>query len=472
MTYPTPAGSVGELLETISGSAHVDDGRLVIDDEARLRSDGIRALAWSATFSADKDVIEAARWIIWEASQALGAPSASIHDLYMARGRGEVHGFTVPAVNLRTQVFDMAATMCRAADELDVGTFVFELARSEQEYTFQRPGEYITSVLAGCIAAGWRGPVFVQGDHYQFNAAKYKADPEATAEGIRKLTREALAVGYGNIDIDSSTLVDLSLPGVDEQQRTNYQRAAEISALIRDNEPVGMTVSIGGEIGEVGKENSTEEELRAYLDGYRAELTRRAGSDAVGISKVSVQTGTSHGGVPLPGGGVAEVKLDFGTLERLSAVARSYGLAGAVQHGASTLPDELFHRFPAVETAEIHLATGFQNALYEHGAFPRDLLAEIEAWCVANCAEERKPGEADDVFIYKTRKKALGPFKRTLWELATKTEILADQQRKLRFLYEQLGVAGSKEMVARYVKPLTVSRPAPASLSAALEIAH
>jgi fructose/tagatose bisphosphate aldolase len=472
MTYPTPAGSVGELLETLSGSARVEDGRLVIDDEARLRDDGIRALAWSAAFSDDGDVIEAARWMVWEASQALGAPSASIHDLYMARGRGEVHSFTVPAVNLRTQVFDMAATMCRAADELDVGTIVFELARSEQEYTFQRPGEYITSVLAGCIAAGWRGPVFVQGDHYQFNATKYKADPETTAEGIRKLTREALAVGYGNIDIDSSTLVDLSLPSVDEQQRTNYQRAAEISALIRDNEPTGMTVSIGGEIGEVGKDNSTEEELRAYLDGYRAELTRRAGSNAVGISKVSVQTGTSHGGVPLPGGGVASVKLDFGTLERLSAVARSYGLAGAVQHGASTLPDELFHRFPAVETAEIHLATGFQNALYEHDAFPRDLLAEIEAWCVANCAEERKPGEADDVFIYKTRKKALGPFKRTLWELPAKTEILADQGRKLRYLYEQLGVAGSKEMVARYIKPLAFSRPAPASLTAPAEVAR
>jgi len=225
-----------------------------------------------------------------------------------------VHGFTVPAVNLRTQVFDMALTMCRAADELDAGTIVFELARSEQEYTYQRPGEYITSVLAGCLAAGWHGPVFVQGDHYQFNAAKYKADPEATAEGIRKLTREAIAVGYGNIDIDSSTLVDLSQPNVDLEQRTNYERAAEISALIRENEPEGMTVSIGGEIGEVGKQNSTEAELRAYLDGYLAELRHRSGDGAVGLSKVSVQTGTSHGGVPLPDGSIAQVKIDFDAL--------------------------------------------------------------------------------------------------------------------------------------------------------------
>ena len=346
MTQPRVATSVAGLTELLVGIAHVDGERLVIDDEARFRAGGIRDIVWSATFSEDADTVEAARWMVWEASQELGAPSASIHELYMARGRGEVSGFTVPAVNLRTQVFDMARVISQASMALDSGAIIFELARSEQEYTFQRPGEYITSVLAGAIAAGWQGPVFVQGDHYQFNAKKYAADPDAVTGALRKATVDALGVGYGNIDIDSSTLVDLSLDSVDAQQRTNYQRAAELSALIREHQVDGLVVSIGGEIGEVGKENSTEAELRAYLDGYRRELDARAGAGAIGLSKVSVQTGTSHGGVPLPGGGVAEVKLDFGTLERLSAVCRSYGLAGAVQHGASTLPDELFHRFP------------------------------------------------------------------------------------------------------------------------------
>ena len=102
-----------------------------------------------------------------------------------------------------------------------------------------------------------------------------------------------------------------------------------------------------------------------------------------GKSKAASRPGPSHGGVPLPDGGVAEVKLDFEVLRELGVVAREYGLAGAVQHGASTLPDELFHRFPEVETAEIHLATGFQNALYEHPAFPTALHREIEAWCFA-----------------------------------------------------------------------------------------
>jgi hypothetical protein len=151
---------------------------LRITDENGFRTAGIQSLAWTATFSDDADTVAVARWMVWQASQELGALSWSIQDLYMARGRGEVGGFTVPAVNLRTQVFDMAAAMCRAAQSVDAGAVIFELARSEQEYTFQRPGEYITSVLAGCIAAGWRGPVFVQGDHYQFNAKKYATDPE------------------------------------------------------------------------------------------------------------------------------------------------------------------------------------------------------------------------------------------------------------------------------------------------------
>ncbi|MBA3627605.1 MAG: class II fructose-bisphosphate aldolase [Chloroflexi bacterium] len=468
MSSPTAAGSVRQLLDLLDGICRLDGERLAIEDETALRGRGIRDLAWSATFSEDAATVEAARWFIWEASQSLRSPSASIHDLYMARGRGEVSGFTVPAVNLRTQVFDMAAAMCRAAQAIDAGTVVFELARSEQEYTFQRPGEYITSVLAGCISAGWQGPVFVQGDHYQFNAKKYADDPEGTTGAIRKLTSDALRVGYGNIDIDSSTLVDLSFPTVDEQQRENYRRAAEIAALIRDQQPDGMTASVGGEIGEVGKQNSTEEELRAYLDGFRRELDQLAGESAVGLSKVSVQTGTSHGGVPLPGGGVAEVKLDFGTLERLSAVCREYGLAGAVQHGASTLPDELFDRFPQVETAEIHLATGFQNLLYDHPAFPADLRAEMEAWCHTNTADERKDGESDDVFLYKTRKKALGPFKRQLWDLPEKDEIIAAQEAKFGFLFQQLGIADNRTMVERHIRVTPRSLDLPEALRIAI----
>ncbi len=171
--------------------------------------------------------------------------------------------------------------------------------------------------------------------------------------------------------------------------------------------------------------------------------------------------------MPLPDGGVAEVKLDFNVIDRLGEVAREYGLAGAVQHGASTLPDALFHRFPAVETAEIHLATGFQNALYEHPAFPAELHRAIEAWCFGNAADERKEGQTEQQFVYTTRKKAIGPFKRQLWELPTKDEILAAQSRKIAFLFTELGVNGSMDMVDGYIRPVEIHRPMPDALRGA-----
>ncbi len=466
MPQPTVAGSPAQLTDLLRGIIHVEGDRLVVDDETALRDRGIRDLAWTAAFGQDEPTVEAARWIVWEASQALGIRSASIHALYMARGRGELSGFTVPAMNLRTQVFDMARTVYEVAQRHDVGPLILELARSEQEYTYQRPGEYITSCLAGAIAAGWRGPVFVQGDHYQFNAKKYAADAESVTAALRKAIREALAAGYGNIDIDSSTLVDLSLGSADEQQRTNYTRAAELAALIREIEPQGLTVSIGGEIGEVGKQNSTEPEVRAYLDGFGREFSARGAAGKPGLSKLSIQTGTSHGGVPLPGGGVAHVKVDFDTIRRLSAVCREYGLAGAVQHGASTLPDELFHRFPEVDTAEIHLATGFQNTLYDHPATPKALLDEVEVWVHANAADERREGETEQQFVYKTRKKALGPLKRRLWELETKDEILATQADKLELLYHELRVNGTRDLLERYVDAPERHRPVPEALKA------
>ena len=278
------------------------------------------------------------------------------------------------------------------------------------------------------------------------------------------LVATSSAFAQGTRGTISGTVTDSAgEPTVDEQQRENYMRAAEMTALIRSLETDGVTISVGGEIGEVGKENSNAAELTAYLEGYRRELAARA-PGAIGISKVSVQTGTSHGGVPLPDGSMAEVKLEFDVLRRLGELARQNGLAGAVQHGASTLPDELFHRFPAIETAEIHLATGFQNALFEHPAFPASLHREIEAWCFGEAAEERKPGETDEQFIYKTRKKALGPFKRKLWELPQKDEILASQRRKIAFLFTELGVNGSADMVDGFIRPVEIHRPLPDAL--------
>ena len=454
-----------DLRSRLDRIAGVTRGGLEVHDEAALRGPFMDELVFEAVFNDDAGMRDAARWTIWSASQALGCGSASIDELYRARGRGDIESthFTVPAINVRAATYLTARQAFAAAMERDAGTVIFEIAKSEMAYTDQRPAEYTAVILAAALREGWRGPVFLQGDHFQFNATKWAAESESEMDGLRDLTREAVAAGFLNIDIDSSTLVDLSLSTVAEQQRVNAENSAELTRLVRELEPEGVRISVGGEIGEVGKSNSTEEELRAYLDGYLAAL----GEGIETISKVSVQTGTSHGGVPMPDGSMAKVSIDFDTLRRLSAVAReAYGLAGCVQHGASTLPDEAFHHFPENGTAEIHLATGFQNILYDGGGLPDELRAEMMEWCGANAADERKDGETDEQFLYRTRKKAIGPFKRHLWTLPPEASatIGANLRAKFGLLFDELGIAGTRELVERHVSRVPVPRPLPASL--------
>ena len=443
---------------------------VTVHDAAQLASDKMDALIRLAVFgSADEK--EWARWAIWEIGQAVGVRSASIHDFYMARGRADVTGCTVPAMNIRGDSYNTARAIFRTAVKLRAGAFIMEIARSEIAYTEQRPAEYIAVIIAAALREGFRGPLFIQGDHFQVNHKKYAADPVGEVANVKLLATEAIAAGFLNVDIDTSTLVDLSKATLDEQQRLNYEVGVEITKHVRALEPKGVTISLGGEIGEVGTENSTVVELKAYMDGYNRTLAKEA-PGMIGLSKISVQSGTSHGGVVLADGSIADVSLDLNTLEELGKIARKdYGISGAVQHGASTLPDSAFHNFPRTETAEIHLATGFQNMLYDH--LPVTLRTEIYAWLRTNAAEERKASDTDEQFFYKTRKKAIGPFKKQLWSLpaADAAKLALAYDAKFEFLFTQLGVAGTSEAVARYVKEVPLHRTAPVSGGDAMDIA-
>src|SRR5213079_1846142 len=414
-------------------------------------------LVRQAVFGAP-DEREQARWLIWEIGQQAGVRPASIHELYLARGRGQVPPFTTPAMNIRVLSYDSARAVFRAAKRLDVGALICEIARSEIGYTEQRPAEYVAVMTAAALREGFTGPLFIQGDHVQVNAKKYAAEPEAE-----------LHAGFYNINIDTSTLVDLSQATLPEQQRVNYERAAELTRFIRDREPEGVTVSVGAEIGEVGGKNSDVHELKAFMDGYVRALAHVG--PYTGISKISVQTGTSHGGVVLPDGSIAKVQLDLDALKALSADARSkYGLGGAVQHGASTLPAEAFGSFPKCEAIEIHLATNFQNIVFDHPKLPADLRRELQQWVKAECKDEWKKGDTEEQFYYKSRKKAIGPFKRRMWDLPADVRgaIAADLEKNFAFLFEQLRVTGTRAITDRFVKsPLqSHAQPRPVAVAA------
>ncbi|HET9014925.1 MAG TPA: class II fructose-bisphosphate aldolase [Thermomicrobiaceae bacterium] len=462
----TGYSSVHELLDDLRPAAELHDSHLTVADERGFRERTLDRLVYSAVFG-DDDVRAASRWLVWQAGQTLGVLPASIHDLYLAGGRGEWSHQTTPAINVRGMSYDMARAAVRAAIRNDCKQFIFEIARSEIGYTGQRPEEYVTVVLAAALREGYRGPLFIQGDHFQINARRFGESAEKETKAVQDLTLEALQAGFYNIDIDSSTIVDLSRPTVPEQQELNYATCAGLTAFIREHQPEGVTVSVGGEIGEVGGKNSTVEELRAFMEGYRHALGG-LGHDLTGISKISVQTGTSHGGVVLPDGTIADVKVDFDTLGKLSEVARSdYHIGGAVQHGASTLPEIAFNRFAEANAVEVHLATAFQNMIYDSQAFPAELRDQIYAHLAEHHADERKPGMTDAQFYYTTRKRGFGPFKQAIWDLpeSVRQHIGAELEERFDLIFKRLDVTGTAATVERFVHPARRDKPAPAPLA-------
>ncbi len=429
-------------------------------------------LVYTAVFSPDAATKAEARRQIHMRARKSGAVATSIYPFYSAIGRGEVDPkFTVPAFNIRALTYDAARALFRAAMRNNVGPFIFEIARSEIGYTEQRPAEYAACVLAAAMREGYKGPVFIQGDHTQASAKKW-ATPDGRAAEIKALESlidEEIAAEFYNIDIDTSTLVDLDHPTRDEQQRANYEFTAHFTRHIRKRQPKGMEISVGGEIGEVGKYNTQPDEVRAYMDG----LNRLLGG-MTGIAKISVQTGTSHGGAPTADGKIAEAKIDFDVLRQTTEICRKeYKVAGSVQHGASTLPEDVFNRFPEAKAVEIHLATGFQNMVLDGPSLPKEMREAIRQFCFDQCADERKSGDTDEQFVYKSRKKALGPFKQRMWEMpeANKKPIVEALEKKFEFLMSKLGVFGSKDVLAKFITAESSNLPEYAAASAELTAA-
>ena len=456
MTYQ----SLGDLVDAVAPAAAVRADRVDVTNLGALTGELVDRLVWTSVFGSGAELRAVARSALRSAATAAGITPASHHDLYMAIGRGEAGGFTVPAFNVRALAYDTARAIVRAARELNAGAVIFEISRSEMAYTDQRPDEYAVAVIGAALREGYRGPLFIQGDHVQIAAKAYHGDGrEPELEAVRALVEEEIAAGFYNIDIDASTLVDLDRATLAEQQRLNTSVGAELTAFIRRREPKGMTISVGGEIGEVGGRNSTVDELRAFMTGFSAALESHG--RYAGISKISVQTGTIHGGFVNADGSVRRnVNIDVQALTELSRAARTeFGLAGAVQHGASTLPLDAFDVFPRAGACEIHLATEFLNIVYDHPLFPRELKAEMYEWVRKHAGQDRSGDDTDEQFIYKNRKKAIGAFKRELWSLSAhvREALGAALEDRVKVLMRRLKVDDTAGAVAKFVRPRSSS---------------
>lgn len=429
----------------------IKDNKLTIQNPDKLRKNTIDKLVHQAVFGSNKDK-QLARWLIWETAQKLNIRPASINNLYMARGREEIPlNFTVPAINLRGITYDLARSAFKAANKLNVGTLICEIARSEMNYTNQHPQEYTSVVLAAAIKEGWQGGIPIQGDHFQAKPQQSGEPKQGEIQAIKNLTQQAIDAGFFNIDIDMSTLVDLTKPTEKEQQQSNIKYSVELAEFIRTIEPDSITISLGGEIGHIGGKNSTIKDFQAYIQGFNQKLD----SSLAGMSKISIATGTHHGGIVLEDGSIADIPVDFQILKKISQACRKHNIGGAVQHGASTLPDQYFAQFPKAQAIEVHLATDFQNIIMDHSAFPPDLLKQIYHWLDQNKQDERKENQTDEQFHYKLRKKAWGHFKKQTWSISekNKSQIRQSLTKRFEFLFERLNVVNTKALAKKWITP-------------------
>jgi hypothetical protein len=158
------------------------------------------------------------------------------------------------------------------------------------------------------------------------------------------------------------------------------------------------------------------------------------------------------------------VKIDFETLRRISDAARKeYGLSGAVQHGASTLPDDAFNMFPETGTSEVHLATGFQNIIYDSTHLPAPFRNDVYAYLKKEFAKEWKEGQTEEQFIYNTRKKGFGTLKKQWWDLGeeVRSAVMAELSGKFELLFSKLKVGNTLDIVRRTVTPVRVKKEIP-----------
>ena len=128
-------------------------------------------------------------------------------------------------------------------------------------------------------------------------------------------------------------------------------------------------------------------------------------------------------------------------------------MGGAVQHGASTLPDEAFGRFPEAGTLEVHLATGFQNIIYDSPYFPKELLNDIYKHLADKYGNEKKQGQTEEQFLYRTRKKAFGDFKKEMWSLPEENlnKIRETLEERFSLLFQRLNAVETVDLVSKFV---------------------
>ncbi len=376
-----------------------------------------------------------------------GLYPASIAPVYQALGHGELATMTIPAFNVRGLTYPLARAIWRAAIQQQCGPIIFELAPSESTGCDQTFEEYAAMVMAAAFKEGYRGPVFLQGDHFSI-------DHLSDVDPLKELALAVIESGFYQIDIDGSHQYNAQAEQLTVFHAPNAQATSQLITALREKQPRGIHLTLGGEVGEIGGRNTTVDDLNAFHD----ELEKSLPESTPGLDKISAQTGTTHSGIVLPDGSTGRMRVDFNLIAELANQARQFGWSGMVQHGASTLQFEDLAQLPAAGVVEVHLATQIQNILFDHPAFPVELRDQMKRELVSTArgAEGDQLEFADNLSnaqrFYHARWAAWGKYKTQLWQLPAEViGLVADSLAEwATSIFQSLKVAHRSQVLQEY----------------------
>ena len=113
---------IKQLLDLVENSLSVEGTTVRVLDAEKFRKNVGKLVERSAL--ASDSTAGWSRFLVRAAALELGVYPASIHELYMARGRGDAPmTFTTPAFNLRALSHHAARAMFRVANKINAGAF-------------------------------------------------------------------------------------------------------------------------------------------------------------------------------------------------------------------------------------------------------------------------------------------------------------------------------------------------------------
>jgi fructose-bisphosphate aldolase class II len=257
-----------------------------------------------------------------------------------------------------TRIRHVIPGIMRAAEELDA-VVAFELTRTEGGldggYTRQTPEIYFDTIIEYAELFRFSKPFIIHGDH--ITVRNTTAEELADAE---KLLLAQLSAGFTSFAIDASFN-----PLADNVKIVNALAQHVMAA------GYGLEVELG-EIMAVGSESSLTSvaETEEFLKGLAAH--------GVKPQLLAIDNGSKSGNY-LDG---QMVNIDLVRTREIYQTARTFGLAGLVQHGITGTPLRIAGKLAEYGIRKGNIGTLWQNVA--HAGLPLDLMNTMRCWAKEN----------------------------------------------------------------------------------------